>query len=96
MPQVSKGARKYADMDYLKALIDVSIKKYPDIPVAIHLDHGDTLDLDKQCSGDGVNSVMIDGSHHPDDESNAENSESAPYDETPISQTNNSSLTVTH
>jgi fructose-bisphosphate aldolase, class II len=62
--QVSKGARKYADMDYLKALIDVSVKKYPDIPVAIHLDHGDTLDLVRQCIGDGFTSVMIDGSHH--------------------------------
>jgi fructose-bisphosphate aldolase class II len=62
--QVSKGARKYADMDYLKALIDVSVRKYPDIPVAIHLDHGDTLDLVQQCIADGFTSVMIDGSHH--------------------------------
>lgn len=61
--QVSKGARKYADMDYLKALIDVSVRKYPDIPVAIHLDHGDSLDLVQQCIGDGFTSAMIDGSH---------------------------------
>jgi fructose-bisphosphate aldolase class II len=66
--QVSKGARKYADMDYLKALIDASVKKYPDIPIAIHLDHGDSLDLVRQCIGDGFTSVMIDGSHYPYDE----------------------------
>jgi fructose-bisphosphate aldolase class II len=66
--QVSKGARKYADMDYLKALIDVSVKKYPDIPVAIHLDHGDSLDLVQQCIADGFTSVMIDGSHYPYEE----------------------------
>src|ERR1044071_5853834 len=63
--QVSKGARKYADMDYLKALIDVSVRKYPDIPVAIHLDHGDSLELVKQTIADGFTSVMIDGSHFP-------------------------------
>jgi fructose-bisphosphate aldolase, class II len=61
--QVSKGARRYADMDYLKALIDVAAAKHPDIPIAIHLDHGDSLDLVKQCIGDGFTSVMIDGSH---------------------------------
>src|SRR5918911_5538796 len=66
--QISKGARNYADMDYLKALIDVSVKKYPDIPIAIHLDHGDTLQLVEQCIGDGFTSVMIDGSHHPYEE----------------------------
>lgn len=66
--QVSKGARAYADMDYLKALIDVAVEKYPDIPVAIHLDHGDTLDLVQQCIDDGFTSVMIDGSHHPYEE----------------------------
>ena len=66
--QVSKGARRYADMDYLKALIDVSVRKYPDIPVAMHLDHGDTLDLVKQSIADGFTSVMIDGSHEPYEE----------------------------
>jgi fructose-bisphosphate aldolase class II len=66
--QVSKGARKYADMDYLKALIDASVKKYPDIPIAVHLDHGDSLELVQQCIADGFTSVMIDGSHHPFDE----------------------------
>jgi fructose-bisphosphate aldolase class II len=62
--QVSKGARRYADMEYLKALIDVAARKYPEIPIAIHLDHGDSLELVQQCIDDGFTSVMIDGSHH--------------------------------
>jgi fructose-bisphosphate aldolase class II len=61
--QVSKGARRYADMTYLKALIDASVRKYPDIPIAIHLDHGDSLQLVRECIADGFTSVMIDGSH---------------------------------
>jgi fructose-bisphosphate aldolase class II len=66
--QVSKGARKYADIVYLKALIDASVRKYPDIPIAIHLDHGDSLALVKECIADGFTSVMIDGSHEPFEE----------------------------
>lgn len=66
--QISKGARAYADIDYLKALIDVAVEKHPDIPIAIHCDHGDTLDLIKQCIADGYTSVMIDGSHFPYEE----------------------------
>ena len=66
--QVSKGARRYADMEYLKALIDVAVRKHPQIPVAIHLDHGDSLELVKQCIADGFTSVMIDGSHEPYEE----------------------------
>jgi fructose-bisphosphate aldolase class II len=66
--QISKGARKYADIDYLKALIDVAVAKHPDIPVAIHCDHGDTLQLIKECIADGYTSVMIDGSHEPYEE----------------------------
>ncbi|MBM4417823.1 MAG: ketose-bisphosphate aldolase [Chloroflexi bacterium] len=63
--QVSKGARRYADMTYLKALIDVAVRANPEIPIAIHLDHGDTLELVQQCIADGFTSVMIDGSHEP-------------------------------
>ena len=66
--QISKGARRYADMDYLKALIDASVHKYPDIPIAVHLDHGDSLELVKQAIADGFTSVMIDGSHEPYEE----------------------------
>ena len=62
--QISKGARKYAKMNYLKAIIDAAVKEYPDLPIAIHLDHGDTVDLVDSCIKDGFTSVMIDGSHH--------------------------------
>jgi len=62
--QISKGAREYANIRYLKALIDTAVAEYPDIPIAVHCDHGDTVDLCKQCVADGYTSVMIDGSHH--------------------------------
>src|ERR1041385_3518890 len=62
--QISKGARKYANIRYLKHIIDAAIDEHPEIPIAIHCDHGDTLDLIKTCCNDGYPSVMIDGSHH--------------------------------
>ncbi|MGC4031434.1 MAG: ketose-bisphosphate aldolase [Tepidisphaeraceae bacterium] len=62
--QISKGARKYANMIYLKAIIDAAVKQYPWLPIAIHLDHGDTVGLVDECIKDGFTSVMIDGSHH--------------------------------
>jgi fructose-bisphosphate aldolase, class II len=62
--QISKGARKYADMIYLRHIILAAVEKYPDLPIAIHLDHGDTVDLVQTCINDGFTSVMIDGSHH--------------------------------
>src|SRR4051812_16879304 len=62
--QISKGARKYANIRYLKAIIDAGVAEYPDLPVAVHCDHGDTIDLIQQCINDGYTSVMIDGSHH--------------------------------
>jgi fructose-bisphosphate aldolase class II len=62
--QISRGARKYASMSYLKAIIDVAVAENPDIPICMHLDHGDTFDTCKQCVDDGFTSVMIDGSHH--------------------------------
>ena len=66
--QVSKGARKYANMRYLKAMIDAAVAENPGIPIAIHLDHGDTVDLVKTCINDGFTSVMLDGSHQPYEE----------------------------
>jgi fructose-bisphosphate aldolase class II len=59
--QISKGARKYADMDYLKGLIDVAVKKNPDVPIVVHLDHGDEQTA-MACIDEGYNSVMIDAS----------------------------------
>ena len=66
--QISKGARQYANMRYLRHIILASVEDHPDLPIAIHLDHGDTVDLVKSCLEDGFTSVMIDGSHSPFDE----------------------------
>jgi fructose-bisphosphate aldolase class II len=66
--QISKGARKYANIRFLRKIIDACVEEYPGVPIAIHCDHGDTLDLIKQCIDDGYTSVMIDGSHHPYEE----------------------------
>jgi fructose-bisphosphate aldolase class II len=66
--QISKGARSYASMSYLRAIIDVVVKENPGIPVAMHLDHGDTFELCKQCVDDGFTSVMIDASSKPFEE----------------------------
>ncbi len=66
--QISKGAREYAKMSYLRAIIDVAVKENPDIPICMHLDHGDTFEICKQCVDDGYTSVMIDASHHPYEE----------------------------
>ncbi len=66
--QISKGARKYANMRFLRHIIAACVEEYPQVPIAIHLDHGDTVDLIKTCIADGFTSVMIDGSHHPYEE----------------------------
>jgi fructose-bisphosphate aldolase class II len=66
--QISKGARKYANIRFLKSIIDAAVSEYPDVPIAIHCDHGDTIELIQQCIDDGYTSVMIDGSHHEYDE----------------------------
>ena len=62
--QISKGARNYANIKYLKALIDTAVSE-TDLPLAIHCDHGDTFELCKSCVDDGYTSVMIDTSHEP-------------------------------
>src|SRR3990170_963614 len=62
--QISRGAREYASMSYLKGIIDVAVAENPDIPICMHLDHGDTFEICKQCVDDGFTSVMIDASHH--------------------------------
>ena len=62
MLQISKGARSYANPVYLKKLIEAAVS-LSTIPIAIHLDHGDTFELCKDCIDEGFTSVMIDGSH---------------------------------
>ncbi|HOV27149.1 MAG TPA: class II fructose-1,6-bisphosphate aldolase [Pseudobacteroides sp.] len=61
--QVSAGARKYANHTYLVKLVEAAIQE-TGLPIALHLDHGDTFELCKSCIDGGFTSVMIDGSHH--------------------------------
>ena len=65
--QVSSGARKYANHTYLMKLIEAAVIE-TDLPICVHLDHGDTFELCKSCIDGGFTSVMIDGSHLPFDE----------------------------
>ncbi len=61
--QVSSGARKYANPKYLKKLVEAAVED-TGLPIALHLDHGDTYDLCVSAINDGFTSVMIDASHH--------------------------------
>src|SRR5271157_2461579 len=64
--QVSSGARKYANQTLLRFLAQGAVQYAKElgyeIPIVLHLDHGDTLDLCKSCIDSGFSSVMIDGS----------------------------------
>jgi fructose-bisphosphate aldolase class II len=71
--QVSSGARKYADQTLLQYMgqgavemmkVYAKSKGLKPVPMALHLDHGDTFELSKSCIESGFSSVMIDGSHH--------------------------------
>src|SRR5438477_9205069 len=62
MLQISKGARQYATAVYLKKLIEAAIS-LSNVPIAVHLDHGDSYELCKECIDEGFTSVMIDASH---------------------------------
>ena len=63
--QVSKGARAYANHTYLVKLVEAAAQENPQIPIALHLDHGDSFELCKSCIDGGFTSVMIDASSHP-------------------------------
>ena len=70
--QVSSGARKYANATLLKNMAKGAVEYaaelgYP-IPIVLHLDHGDSFELCKDCIDSGFSSVMIDGSHLPYEE----------------------------
>lgn len=62
--QVSAGARKYANHTYLMKLVEAAIIE-TNLPICLHLDHGDSFELCKSCIDGGFTSVMIDGSHFP-------------------------------
>ena len=63
--QVSKGARAYANHTYLVKLVEAAVIECPEIPVALHLDHGDSFETCKSCIDGGFTSVMIDASSKP-------------------------------
>ena len=60
--QASRGALKYSNFTYLKKLMEAAVEENPDIPTALHLDHGNSLETAKQAIALGFTSVMIDGS----------------------------------
>ena len=66
--QVSAGARKYANHTYLTKLVEAAVIENPDIPIALHLDHGSSYELCKDCVDGGFTSVMFDGSSKPYEE----------------------------
>ena len=70
--QVSSGARKYANSTMLRWMgrgaVEMMKEMGAPIPIALHLDHGDTFELCKDCIDSGFSSVMIDGSHLPYEE----------------------------
>jgi fructose-bisphosphate aldolase class II len=74
--QVSKGARDYANQTMLRYMamgaVQMAREMGSQIPIALHLDHGDTFEVCKSCVDSGFSSVMIDGSHLPYDENVAE------------------------
>ena len=70
--QISKGARNYANETMLrhmaKGAVEMAKEMGADIPIVLHLDHGDSFELCKSCIDSGFSSIMIDGSHLPYDE----------------------------
>lgn len=66
--QVSKGARAYANHTYLVKLVEAAVIECPEIPIALHLDHGPDFETCKACIDGGFTSVMIDGSSLPYEE----------------------------
>ena len=70
--QISKGARNYANETMLRYMatgaVQMAKEMGADIPIVLHLDHGDSFELCKSCIDSGFSSVMIDGSHLPYDE----------------------------
>ena len=63
--QVSKGARAYANHTYLVKLVEAAVIECPEIPIALHLDPGDSFETCKSCIDGGFTSVMIDASSKP-------------------------------
>ena len=62
--QASSSAIKYAKINYLMKMVEAAVEEHPDIPIAIHLDHGPDFETCKMCVDAGFTSVMFDGSKY--------------------------------
>ena len=62
--QASSSAIKYARIGYLMKMVEAAVEEHPEVPVAIHLDHGPDFETAKMCIDHGFTSVMIDGSKY--------------------------------
>ncbi len=62
--QASSSAIKYAGINYLMGMVKVAAEEHPNIPIAIHLDHGPDFETCKMCVDNGFTSVMFDGSKY--------------------------------
>ena len=62
--QVSPSAIKYAGINYIVKMVEAAVEEYPNIPIALHLDHGTDFNICKKCIDSGFTSVMIDGSKY--------------------------------
>ena len=65
--QVSPSAMRYANVTYLVKMIEAA-EKETGLPIALHLDHGDSFEVCKECIENGFTSVMIDASSKPFEE----------------------------
>ena len=62
--QASSSAIKYARIGYLMKMVEAAVSEHPEVPIAIHLDHGPDFETAKMCIDNGFTSVMIDGSKY--------------------------------
>ena len=62
--QASSSAIKYARINYLMKMVEAAVEEHPEVPVAIHLDHGPDFETCKMCIDNGFTSVMFDGSKY--------------------------------
>ena len=62
--QASSSAIKYARINYLMKMVNAAVEEHPEIPIAIHLDHGPDFETCKMCIDNGFTSVMFDGSKY--------------------------------
>ena len=62
--QASSSAIKYARVPYLRKMIEAALEEHPEVPLALHLDHGPDFETCKMCVDNGFTSVMFDGSKY--------------------------------